>query len=76
MSRLKKWSEYSQQEGEGIRISERSLLSDRYVFASIMKDMKILDEAEHEIYLQCYEYMQKIKDIVSVSGIIYIKCSA
>ena len=47
MSRLKKWSEYSTYEGEGVRISERSLLSDRYVFASIMRDMKILDEAEH-----------------------------
>lgn len=75
MSRLKKWSEYSTFEGEGVRISERSLLSDRFVFASIMKDMKILDEAEFEIYLQCYEYMLKMKEIVNLSGIIYIKCS-
>jgi deoxyadenosine/deoxycytidine kinase len=75
MSRLKKWTEYSTFEGDGVRISERSLLSDRFVFASIMKDMKILDEAEYEIYLQCYEYMLKMKEIVNLSGIIYIRCS-
>lgn len=75
MSRLKKWSEYSTFEGDGIRISERSLLSDRFVFASIMHDMKILDEAEYEIYLQCYEYMLKMKEIVNLAGIIYIRCS-
>ena len=76
MSRLKKWTEYSTQEGSGLRISERSLLSDKFVFASIMKDMNILDEAEYEIYLQCYEYMQQMRDIVSLSGIIYIQCAA
>jgi hypothetical protein len=43
MSRLKKWTEYSTYEGDGVRISERSLLSDRFVFANIMKDMNILD---------------------------------
>jgi deoxyguanosine kinase len=47
MSRLKKWTEYSSYEGDGVRISERSLLSDRFVFAAIMKDMNILDEAEY-----------------------------
>jgi deoxyadenosine/deoxycytidine kinase len=60
MSRLKKWSEYSKVNGEGYRISERSLLSDRYVFASIMKDMNLLDEAEHTIYTQFYDYLVKM----------------
>lgn len=45
MSRLTKWSEYSKMTGNGIRMSERSLLSDRYIFASIMRDSNILDEA-------------------------------
>jgi deoxyguanosine kinase len=43
MSRLTKWTEYSKLSGGGIRISERSLLSDRYIFASIMRDSNILD---------------------------------
>ena len=43
MTRLNKWREYSQLTGEGIRISERSLLSDRYIFASIMRDSQLLD---------------------------------
>ena len=45
MSRIQKWTLYSKMTGDGIRISERSLLSDRYIFASIMKDSNILDEA-------------------------------
>jgi deoxyguanosine kinase len=47
MSRINKWTEYSKMTGDGIKISERSLLSDRYIFASIMRDSNILDEAEH-----------------------------
>jgi hypothetical protein len=41
-----KWGEFSQMRSEKIKISERSLLSDRYIFASIMKDMDILSEME------------------------------
>lgn len=49
MSRLKKWTEFSKMDTAYTQthISERSLLSDRYVFASIMRDMDILNEAEH-----------------------------
>ncbi len=43
MSRLSKWKSYSEDKERGVRISERSLLSDKYIFASIMKDMEILD---------------------------------
>lgn len=42
-TRLKKWAEYTNMRSSGIKISERSLLSDRYVFASIMKDMDLLN---------------------------------
>ena len=74
MSRLLKWNEYSQIKEEGVKLSERSLLSDRYIFASIMKDMNILNEAEHEVYLSTYEGMLKMKNIVDLSGVIYVKC--
>ena len=76
MSRLTKWTEYSKLSGGGIRISERSLLSDRYIFASIMRDSNILDEAEHEIYLNFYDNLVKMNDIVDLHGVIYIQCPA
>ena len=75
MSRLAKWTEYSQMTGKGIRVSERSLLSDRFIFASIMKDMAILDEAEHAIYLQFYDHLVSMSQIVDLFGVIYIQCS-
>lgn len=59
---------------QSIKISERSLLSDRFVFANIMRDMEFLNEAEYEIYLQCYRDMSKMKKISDVKGIIYIQC--
>lgn len=73
-TRLKKWGEYTSLEDSAVKVSERSLLSDRYVFASIMRDMDFLNEAEHEIYLQCYKEMSKMKKIANVQGIIYIQC--
>lgn len=73
-TRLKKWGEYTSLENSAVKVSERSLLSDRYVFASIMRDMDFLNEAEHEIYLQCYKEMCNMKKIANVQGIIYIQC--
>lgn len=75
MSRLNKWMEYSQMVGRGIRISERSLLSDRKIFASIMRDTNILDEAEHSIYLQFYDHLVKTNGIIDLEGVIYVQCS-
>ena len=47
MTRLKKWTEFTKLDKiqTDVKVSERSLLSDRYVFASIMRDMEILNEA-------------------------------
>ena len=74
MTRLKKWSQYSKMEGEGIKVSERSLLSDRYIFAAIMRDMDLLDQAEHSIYLQFYDHLVRMNSIIDISGVIYIQC--
>jgi deoxyadenosine/deoxycytidine kinase len=74
MSRVNKWTEYSRMTGNGVRISERSLLSDRYIFASIMSDMDILDPAEHAIYLQFYDHLVKMNDIVDLFGMVYVQC--
>lgn len=75
MSRLNKWMEYSRMVGKGARISERSLLSDRFIFASIMRDTAILDEAEHAIYLQFYDHLVQTHEIVDLAGIIYVQCA-
>lgn len=69
-----KWTEFKKLTDESIKISERSLLSDRYIFASIMKDMNILDEGEFLMYLDCYENLIKMNKIADLEGIIYIKC--
>ncbi len=74
MTRLKKWSEFSQLKCPKFKISERSLLSDRYVFASIMRDMDILSELEFEAYLSCYKDLSKMQKIAKVRGVIYVQC--
>ncbi len=74
MSRLNKWTEYSRMTGQGTRISERSLLSDRFIFAAIMRDMNILDEAEHAVYLQFYDHLVAMNQIIDLAGVIYVQC--
>jgi deoxyadenosine/deoxycytidine kinase len=74
MTRLKKWTEFSAMADQQVKVSERSLLSDRYIFASIMRDMDILSELEHEAYLQCYTSMTAINKIAKVEGVVYVHC--
>lgn len=74
MTRLKKWSEFSQLTCKNVKVSERSLLSDRYIFAKIMRDMNILSELEHEAYLSCYRDLTKMQNIADVKGVIYVQC--
>lgn len=74
MTRLKKWTEFSKLDSKEIKVSQRSLLSDRYIFASIMRDIDILSEAQHEIYLNCYENLIKMQKIAKVQGVLYIQC--
>jgi deoxyadenosine/deoxycytidine kinase len=40
---------------EKIKISERSILSDKYVFSSLMKDLGYMDEAEYDVFKALYE---------------------
>jgi deoxyadenosine/deoxycytidine kinase len=74
MTRLNKWAQFSALTAQQVKISERSLLSDRYIFASIMRDMDILSEMEHEAYLQCYDGLTLINRIAKVEGVIYVYC--
>ena len=74
MTRLMKWTEFSRLDSKQIKVSERSLLSDRFIFASIMRDTGILSEAEHEAYLSCYRDLLKMQKIAKVQGVIYVQC--
>lgn len=74
MTRLVKWTEFNQLKCQKVKVSERSLLSDRYIFAKIMRDMDILCELEHQAYLSCYEDLTKMQNISKVKGVIYVQC--
>ena len=74
MTRLMRWTEFNKIEDQKVRVSERSLLSDRYVFAAIMKEMDILNETEYLMYLNCYGNLKKMQKITNLKGVIYVKC--
>ena len=74
MTRLMRWTEFNKVEDQRVRVSERSLLSDRHVFAAIMKDMGILNEVEYLMYSDCYENLKKMQKIADLKGAIYVKC--
>ena len=52
-----------------IFISERGILTDRYVFATMLKNDGFLNTIEWELYTKWFDHF---KNLVSVQGIIYI----
>jgi len=38
-----------------IKISERSILADKFVFSEIMRDLEFMDKSEYEIYRSLYQ---------------------
>jgi len=41
-----------------------------------MKDLGYLDEAEHSIYLDCYDGLSAMREIIDLKGFIYVKCDS
>lgn len=39
-----------------------------------MRDMDILDEAEHSVYLQFYDHLVAMNQIIDLAGVIYVQC--
>ena len=39
-----------------------------------MRDLAFLDEAEHEIYLQFYNHLIEMNQVVDLFGVIYVQC--
>ena len=55
---------------EGIFISERSVYTDRHVFAKMLYDDKKIESVNYEIYLKWFD--EFVKDL-PIKGIIYLK---
>jgi deoxyadenosine/deoxycytidine kinase len=68
LSQLKKCIESSPP--DSIIITERCLYTDRYVFAKMLYDTKLIEEIEYSIYIRWFD---EFKNYTNVSGIIYIK---
>lgn len=52
-----------------IYISERGVLTDRYVFASMLKDSKYLNEIEWQLYTKWFDHFSSLIDI---NALVYI----
>ena len=56
-----------------IYISERGVLTDRYVFATMLKDDGLLTKIEWDLYTQWFDHFS---GLVKVDGIVYIKTAS
>ena len=73
-TRASRWKENQNNVRSSTRVSERSLLADRYIFASMMKDEGYLSPDEHEVYIDYYNGWMKMLEIQPLAGIIYLRC--
>ena len=55
---------------DSIIITERCLYTDRYVFAKMLYDSKLIEEIEYSIYIRWFD---EFKIYTNLSGLIYIK---
>jgi len=54
-----------------IIITERSVYTDKYIFAKMLYDDGLIDEIEYQIYNKWFDEL--LKDVISLNGIIYLK---
>lgn len=75
MTRVQTWRSYQQSESEAAsRISERSVLADKHIFAACMRDSNYLSDDEYSLYLSTYDGLLEMMGIRPLAGIIYLKC--
>jgi len=55
---------------DSIIITERCLHTDRYVFAKMLYDAKLIEEIEYSIYIRWFD---EFKNYTNLTGMIYIK---
>ena len=56
-----------------MKISERSILADKYVFSQLMKDLGYMDEAEYEVFKSLYNNFETMTAI-DKTKVIYLRC--
>ena len=73
-TRLQKMHEAKQRFPDKIKISERSILADKYVFSQLMKDLGYMDESEYEVFKSLYTSFESMSDI-DRTKVIYLRCT-
>lgn len=53
-TRVQKMQESAKRYPDKVKISERSILADKYVFSELMKDLGYMSEAEYEVFKSLY----------------------
>jgi deoxyadenosine/deoxycytidine kinase len=71
ISRLTALKDAMEQHPDAIIITERSVYTDKYIFAQMLFDDKKISSIEYHIYNKWFDYFLKE---VPLSGIIYLKC--
>ena len=46
-----------------IKISERSILADKYVFSQLMRDLGHMDKSEYEVFKSLYKSFEEVSRI-------------
>lgn len=70
-SRLRQWTEMAL--NKEVAISERSVLSDRYIFAENGRKSGIFKEIEWELYMDYFSWLTSKFKANKINGVIYIR---
>jgi deoxyadenosine/deoxycytidine kinase len=73
-TRVQKLHEAALRHPDKVKISERSVLADKYVFSELMKDLGYMNEAEHEVFKSLYRSFEVMAE-VDRTKLIYLKCT-
>ena len=73
-SRIQKLQEAISRYPEKVKISERSILADKFVFSRLMQDLGYMNESEYEVFKSLYKDFESMVDIEKAK-IVYLRCS-
>lgn len=73
-TRIKALQEACERYPNKIKISERSILADKYVFSQLMKDLGYMDEAEYDVFKSLYDNFETMSK-VNKTKVIYLRCT-
>ena len=73
-TRIKALQEACERYPDKIKISERSILADKYVFSQLMKDLGYMDEAEYDVFRSLYSNFESMTNI-NKTKVIYLRCT-